>query len=369
MSVCPNIPEINYREFSQKIAGEIMQKRIPVVGGIEVTFRCNVRCRHCYVPEGERNPRREMSTQQIFRILDEITEEGCLWLLLTGGEPLLRKDFLDIYTYAKKKGMLVTVFTNGSLITEKVVRCFQDLPPYLVEITLYGMTDQTYDRVTQTKGSFQKCLRGINLLLEARVPLKLKTVVMNSNKHEVWDMKHFAESLGVAFRFDAVINPGLDGSRGPCEERLPPEEVVQFDLLDPERPKEWARFAQSYRRTPEDPTSLYYCGAGINCFNIDSQGRLALCLLAREPSYDLLSGNFQEGWRDFLYNARMQKVPLGKCSTCDKVSLCGYCPGWAQLEGHNPKEPLEYLCRIAHLREKMILVPTKGGDGNGRSST
>lgn len=365
MSVCSNIPEINYREFSQKIAEEILGERIPIVGGIDLTFHCNFRCRHCYVPKDERSLRKEMTTQQIFRILDEIADEGCLWLLLTGGEPLLRKDFLDIYIYAKKKGMLVTIFTNGSLITEKVVKCFQDLPPYLIEITLYGITEQTYDRVTQTKGNLSQCLRGINLLLEAGIPLKLKTVAMNSNKHELWEIKRFAENRGIAFRFDAVINPGLDGSKGPCQERISPEEVVRLDVLDSERPKEWAKFTQSYQRIPEDPASLYYCGAGINCFNIDAQGRLALCLLAREPSYDLLSGSFREGWRNFLYQARMQKVSLGKCSTCDKVSLCGYCPGWAQIEGRNPKEPLEYLCRIAHLREKVLLASNKGGEENG----
>lgn len=355
MSTCPNIPEINYRAFSEKMVEEIMQKRIPIVGGIEITFRCNFRCRHCYVPEEERSTKKEMSTEQILRIIDEIAKEGCLWLLITGGDPLIRKDFLEIYTHAKKKGMLITVFTNGSLITSEIIECFQELPPYLVEITIYGMTEKTYRKVTQTKGNFQRVLRGVHSLLDTGIPLKLKAMAMKSNKHELWEIKRFAENLGVDFRFDAVINPGLDGSRNPCKERLSPEEVVELDLLDLERVKEWRRFAQSFQGLPEHPDWLYHCGAGINCFNIDSQGRLALCLLAREPNYDLLAGAFREGWRDFLYKARLQKAPPGKCSTCNKISLCGYCPGWAQLEGHNPKEPLDYLCQITRLREKLLV--------------
>lgn len=354
MLTCPNIPEINYAVFSKGMLEEIMGGRIPIVGGIEITFRCNFRCLHCYVPEDERGIQKEMTTQQIYRIMDEIADEGCLWLLLTGGDPLIRGDFLDIYTYAKKKGMLVTVFTNGSLITPEIVRCFKDLPPYLVEITLYGRTEETYNKITQTRGNLQKCLRGIDLLLKAEVPLKLKTMVMKSNKHELWDLKHFAESLGLAFRFDAVINPSLDGSKGPCKERLSPEEVVELDSLDPERIVEWNKFVRSYHQPPEDPYALYSCGAGINCFNIDAQGRLTPCLMVREPAYDLLSGNFKEGWRDFIYEVRSQEVPIGACSSCDKFSFCGYCPGWAQLEGHNPKEPLEYLCKITYLREKEL---------------
>jgi MoaA/NifB/PqqE/SkfB family radical SAM enzyme len=102
---CPHIPKISYRNFSQQIRDKVVVKRIPLSGDIELTFRCNLRCVHCYcnLPLNDQEAiENELTTEEVFNILDQIAEAGCLWLLITGGEPLLRKDFLEIYTYAKK---------------------------------------------------------------------------------------------------------------------------------------------------------------------------------------------------------------------------------------------------------------------------
>jgi MoaA/NifB/PqqE/SkfB family radical SAM enzyme len=103
---CPHIPEISYSEFGERLNKQIVAERIPVSGSFELTFRCNLRCAHCYcnLPLNDQDTiEKELATEEVFNILDQIAEAGCLWLLITGGEPLLRKDFLEIYTYAKKK--------------------------------------------------------------------------------------------------------------------------------------------------------------------------------------------------------------------------------------------------------------------------
>ena len=120
---CPHIPLTPYSDFSQRLHQKVVGNRIPLVGSMEVTERCNLGCAHCYIniPAGDQGAhKRELKKAEIFGILDQIVDQGCLWLLLTGGEPFVRPDFLDIYTYAKKKGLLVTLFTNGTTISTRI---------------------------------------------------------------------------------------------------------------------------------------------------------------------------------------------------------------------------------------------------------
>src|SRR5256885_9904872 len=180
-----------------------------------------------------------LSTDGHRRWVDERAEVGCLWILSPGGEIFARRDFLDIYEHAKRSGLLVTLFTNGILIDERIADRLADLPPFAVEITLYGNTPETYERLTRIPGSYARCMRGIDLLLDRKLPLKLKTVAVSINRHEVFDMKAFADSLGVEFKFDGMINPRIDCSASPLAVRLTPEEIVEMDLRDT------ARVAQS----------------------------------------------------------------------------------------------------------------------------
>lgn len=347
------MPVIPYHKFSKRIHDKAVAERIPLGGVIEPTLRCNLKCAHCYVAYDR--SRKEMTYEEICHILDEITDAGCLWLLITGGEPLLRDDFLDIYSYAKKKGLITTLFTNGTLITEEIADYLKEWPPFKVEITLYGITKETYERVTGIPGSFECCMRGIELLLDRKVPIRLKTTVMTLNKDELWDIKKYAEDLGVEFRFDPILNAKLDGSKGPCQLRISPEEVVKLDLADEKRLKEWKEFCDKFLN-PVKSDKLYTCAGGLTSFHIDCYGELSLCIMSRNPSYNLLKGSFQESWYDFIPKIREQK-PKGeyKCAKCDIFPLCSQCPGWAILENGNPEVPVEYLCQIAHLQAKAFL--------------
>src|SRR5437660_4117646 len=226
------VSAVSYGEFSLGLHQHFGDKRTPVEVSLEVTRRCPLECQHCYnnLPMGDMDARsREMTTEEHFRVLDELVEMGCFWLLYTGGEIFARKDFLEIYTYAKKKGFLITLFTNGTLITEEIADYLAEWPPFAIEITLYGRTRETYEALTAVPGSYDRCLRGIRLLQERGLPLKLKTVATSVNKHEVLAMKHFAEEeLGVEFKTDGQINPSIDCSQSPLAVRLAPEEVVAF---------------------------------------------------------------------------------------------------------------------------------------------
>ncbi|MGD9081799.1 MAG: radical SAM protein, partial [Desulfobacterales bacterium] len=215
-----------YSDWSSAVHGVSISKRIPVSGTIEVTERCNNRCAHCYVnlPVKDQKARsNELTYDEHCRILDEITAAGCLWVCFTGGEIFIRQDFLDIYTYAKRKGLLVTLFTNGTMITPLIADYLLKWRPFLVEITLYGNTKETYEKVTGIPGSYQRCMEGIHLLMVRGLPLRLKTTVVTLNQHEVQDMRRFAEQgLELEFKFDAIINPRCDCSRSPLDVRITP---------------------------------------------------------------------------------------------------------------------------------------------------
>src|SRR5215470_10856401 len=239
---------VSYGEFSLELHKHFADKRAPVEVTLEVTRRCPLECQHCYnnLEMGDMAARsRELSKEEYFKILDELAEMGVIWMLFTGGEIFARKDFLEIYTYAKRKGFLITLFTNGTIINEEIADYLKEWPPFAIEITLYGRTRETYEALTMIPGSYDRCLRGIKLLKERDLPLKLKTVATSINKHEVMAMRRFAEEeLGVEFKMDGQINPRIDCSQSPLAVRLTPEEVVALDMNTTKAVVEYRRLAQ-----------------------------------------------------------------------------------------------------------------------------
>jgi radical SAM protein with 4Fe4S-binding SPASM domain len=347
-----------YREFSRELHRMTMSVRLPLSGAIEMTRRCPLACVHCYnnLPLNDRAAyRRELTFDEHCRILDEITKAGCLWLLYTGGEILARKDFLEIYRYAKTKGLLISLFTNATLITSKIADTLVEWRPFLIEVSLYGRTRETYERITGVPGSHEKCMRGIRLLLQRKLPLRLKSVVLNANRHEIRDMKLFVEEeLGVEFKFDPMINPRIDSSTGPLQARLQPDEVAELELMDEARAEAWRQFCRQYNgpvHAPGNSDELHHCGGGFQSFAIDPEGRLSMCVLSRSESYDLRSGSFRDGWENFLYKARHKKITRRtKCVSCEIKAMCGMCAAAGELEEGDPETPVDFYCHVAHLK-------------------
>jgi radical SAM protein with 4Fe4S-binding SPASM domain len=356
--------EIPYGVFSERLGERAAPLRLPLSGSIEVTHRCPLACAHCYnnLPMADAGARaRELTLDEHRRILDELAEAGCLWLLFTGGEIFARRDFLDIYIHARRLGFLVTLFTNGTLITPQVADRLAEFRPFAIEITLYGATRATYERLTGVAGAYDRCLRGIELLLERRLPLALKTVAVTLNVHELWDMQRFAEERGLEFKFDAMMNPRIDCSHSPLATRLSPEEAVALDLQDDRRMEEWRLFAERFFRPanpPERRHELYHCGGGVNSFAIDPYGGMSICVLSQRDKYDLRRGSVREGWEHFLRAVRARTITRPtKCTDCELKSLCGMCPANGELENGDPEAPVDFLCHVAHLRAYAFGLP------------
>jgi len=358
--------DISYAAFTRGIQELNLGKRALVEVSLEVTRRCPLRCRHCYnnLSLGDAGAREEeLTLDEYRRLLDEIVQAGCLWLVFTGGEPFARRDFLDIYECAKSKGLLITIFTNGTLITPRTADFLAQWPPLAIEVTLYGATRETYERSTQVPGSFDRCMRGIRLLRERNLPLKLKTVPTRINRHEVFEMQRMAEQeFGVSFKFDPFVNPRIDCSQGPLEVRLSTEEAVALDFSDARRRREYARLLErewgQAAGNPE-PGHVYSCGGGMNSCAVDPAGLMSICVLSQRDRYNWRTGSFMEGWNGFLAAARTKKkTRQTKCDTCRIQALCGMCPANGELENGDAESPVEFLCEAGHLRALVLGVET-----------
>lgn len=356
--------QLSYGAFSANVHQHQAGERVPLQVSIEVTRRCPLECLHCYnnLPMGDMDAkRRELSKEEHFRMLDELVEMGCFWILYTGGEIFARKDFLEIYTYAKKKGFLITLFTNGTIINEQIADYLAEWPPFAIEITLYGRTRETYEALTAIPGSYDRCMRGIKLLKERRLPLKLKTVATSINKHEVVAMRQFAEEeLGVDFKMDGQINPRIDCSQSPLAVRLTPEEVVALDMSVPKGASEYRKLVGRELESASNPSldeTLYSCGGGISGFAVNAYGELGICVISQQETFSIREVGVRQVWEGALLGLRMRKrTRLTKCTQCRIQSLCGMCPANGELENGDRESPVEFLCQVAHLRAAAIGV-------------
>lgn len=284
-------------DFHERLADKLEGSRFPLRGQWELTCRCNLKCIMCYTDPFNTPDRirQELSYAEITRILDELREAGCLELCFTGGEPFARHDFLDIYTYAKKQGFLVTIFTNGTLITSKIADHLNAHPPKMIEISFHGLTKQSFDRITQVPGSFERCQSGIELLLERGLPLTLKSLGMAVNRDEILQIKAWVDTLGyVHYKFGADMRARLDGSEDPYDLELSEEETAAIEQADEQMYRERRRQLEAQKNQPPR------CGGGGTRFHIDAYGQLQLCSNNRRQSYDLRHGSFREGFYELL---------------------------------------------------------------------
>ena len=353
---CKITPEENLENY-KSLRQVFLSNRIPGSGSINLTQRCNLNCVHCYLgsPDSElRSQENELHTEQWLTIIDQLTEVGCLNLLLTGGEVLLRPDFEVIYEKAVKNGILVTVYTNGVLINDRILSLFADLPPQMVEISLYGATASTYESVTRVKGSFAKCIAGIKGLFQKSIKFKLKTMILAQNSHELEDIKKLANEFQVDFLMDPAISACLDGNKGPLAHRVDVAKAVKADFADPSMAKRWMEYFETTENEPESEF-LYRCGAGLTHFHINPSGFLLPCMMLTKPAYDLTKGDFKKGWLNEIYSLRKIKAdPQFRCNRCEIEKICSSCPAFFELENGSPEAPSQYLCDLAEKRFEHV---------------
>lgn len=333
--------------------------RVPISATLELTSRCNLRCQHCYLgnqDEQHRKRDQERDTAAVLKSLDEWAEAGCLYLLITGGDPMMRKDFPQVYRHARELGMLVTVFCDGILVNDAIIELFRELPPRKVEISIYGGTAATYETVTRVPGSHAAAWKGIRRLHENGIRIGLKTVLMTLNQHELDLMERQAAELGVPFRYDAAIFPCLpNGSDTPLDLRVDPEVVVQRDMASPERRKQWLDKIEQTAKLPEDDR-LYSCGAGATSFYVDPFGNLSPCLMTTHYRYQQDGRAFREIWETDLSEIRKRrKTTRRTCLSGGLRGACTHCPAFNYLETGDEEQESDYIKKTTFMRYQAAM--------------
>ncbi|CAK8717292.1 hypothetical protein GCAAIG_06720 [Candidatus Electronema halotolerans] len=286
---------------------------------------------------------------------------------------MLRPDFLDIYRHAVRRGLLVTVFCNGSLITDEIVSTFVTYPPRAVEVTLYGASQETFEAVTQAPGSYAACMRGVEKLRQAKVRLRLKTMALTLNRDELPQLWHKAEEMGVQFRHDCSIIPALpngdnggrsnvgDSLQDTLRFRLAPEQAADADLsIAKVREKLQEQIAEAASAEPSN--KLYRCGAGRSSCHITPYGVMQPCLITLRSAIDLqdASQTFQAAWKSINGTFPEQEARDGfPCNNCDDRNVCTGCPSNFALETDDAQQVPDFYCQYAvSRRTELAQIPS-----------
>lgn len=332
-------------------------EELPLHGTFALTHRCNFRCVHCYIQPGARPPERELSTVEWLTLAQEAADAGCFSILLTGGEPLLRADFAEIYLGIRKMGIHVMLFTNASRVDEQVIRALQAAPPRLIEVTVYGASAETYQRVTGQTEGFDHALRGIALLRQAGLPVRLKTVLMQPNRHDFEAIRALGQPDEPPVRYDAMIQARFIGDPDVAALRIPPAEVAQLELAAiPDLPDQWqAQLTRQGAQTAPASASLYTCAAGGISFYVSATGLIQPCVSAVRHGVPYEPGNLLEAFRACGRSIRALRAPATyPCTTCADRIFCGSCPPVAELECGTEDGVCDYACELARERGKRI---------------
>lgn len=332
---------------------------------LEITERCNNACVHCGINRNMNDSgvmEKEIHARDIKRILKEARELGCTDLKITGGEPLVRQDFEEIYLYARKLGLRVSLFTNATLINHEIAGLFRDVPPLeKIEVTLYGMCQASAESVTRNSGAFRAAFHGLGLLQKYEIPFLLKFAYLSQNSDDVDDFRNYCKKSGHAADMSCYVllytkrirRDSSNKNRKIDKLRISPENADAFFL---KYLQEYLDDLPNFLAATAGPQgkTLFGCGAGRMQGTVDAYGGFSPCLLLKNPrfTYDLRKGSLEEALTKCfpIWRSAQAEDPLylERCARCFLKSLCEQCPAISWIESGKLDRPVRYYCQIAH---------------------
>ena len=342
-------------EFFGSLSEASKNRADPVNAMFELTPRCNFLCNMCYVrlPADEvKTYGRELTAAEWISVAEQARNMGVLSIGLTGGEPLLRADFGEIYEALAQMGFLITIQTNCSLMDDAVMALFNRFPPYGIKTTLYGAKDETYEKVCGVKVGLTRVLEGIRRIRQAGIPLTAVATATKDNWREMEEVYALASGLGIRL---AHTNRLLPHTRKPSTGA--PEAMVRFsDLNEGEKDavlKTWEADKGAGLDTPKRrfTSPLQRCKVNRTGFWVLWDGRLSLCAHLLEPTYSLLKMDLKTAW-DQLIPELARLYPEDACAACDMNDACAQCPATIQV-----KEPFAYTEHCEEMtRQRRMLI-------------
>lgn len=356
--------------------------RIPLNGTFELTARCNLQCKMCLIRIDNKRMKklggRERTADEWIHMAQEIQEAGTIGLLLTGGEPMLRPDFINIYKEIAQMGFILTLYTNATLITSEIMEVLNEYPPHRIGVTVYGASPETYERVTGSTDAYYNMIKGVELLRKLPSKLTIRSTLIKDNIEDLDRIAQWASSFGVEFNLSRIVTKPVRGGIANVEEcRLSPEEnVTMLKSRNIEGiVKPFYKFVQEYPQilnakmeqnpfdnneyiisdkekygTKKNKQTLYGCEAGMSSYCITWDGKIVGCqMLGDSWTYPFEEG-FEKAWNDFPTKVKCFSIPI-QCRNCN--TTCSACPATRLAETGCSEGYSEYLCHESRLVEIM----------------
>ena len=325
----------------EEVFYKFRERRIPKEATMELTYRCNLRCVHCFLEEEETTG--ELSSDEIFAIIDQLADAGTMQVCFTGGEALLRNDFFDAVAHARKRHMAVGLISNGTLIDDEVARLIKRYHFSTVMVSLLGATAETHDSITRVAGSFFRTSRAIRSLRDLDVSVQVKTPIMSKNWHEIEGIAGFCDDVGAGMQIGPVLSPTTKGSRRPLQFRMDDAQLAHY-----------LRWEISTGRSQKGFYGM--CNAGFSNVGISARGKVFPCIVLRVEAGDLRKQRFSDIWNSSAVLGETRRIrpdDFRECSRCELLDTCSRCPGQSlEEEGDMLLAPHE-SCRIARMRHEL----------------
>ena len=358
---------------------------IPISGGFELTNRCNLGCRMCFVCQNTRETiDRELTAAQWIELGRQVRDAGLLRVLLTGGEALFRDDFWEIYEGLTRLGLLVTVNTNGVLLTEENVRRFVKMPPVKISVSVYGASPEAYQRITGSAAAFDKVRQGIERVKQTTIPLNLRSVLIRDTVPDIENIAEFILSYVDHIGIVAYVAPCREEfGKDPLSARLNAEELTiandrlrEITRTIADRKKKEGEDGGQLNEEVEEPIvmeedddelipkelnpemeklfkdSAFRCLAARTAFWVNWEGHMTPCALAAEPYTFPVQDGFSAAWKK-LVEATHAIAPCQDCVECEYKKMCSTCPVRLYIETGSYQKKADYLCQLAYQNHKV----------------
>lgn len=362
---------ISWQSFGNRLIQSASVRRVPIAAQLELTSRCNLRCKMCYVCSIKNQNElinKERTAKEWIELARQAKEAGVLYLLLTGGEVFIRKDFREIYEAISEMGFIVQIYSNGTLITPEIAKWLGKRPPAKISITMYGASPETYQRVTGHADAYERAVRGVDLLREEGILTKIRTTVIRDNRQDIDKLYEFAVGRDIEFGTVFTIIGRREGNdTDPSGVRLSAKEVIEFEDY-------FYNYLSSRKRSQGDETAenkiiaqdiedlvektdikgkhnnAFKCSAGHSSFWVTWDGRMTPCGSLPEPSVDVFSLGMEKAWEELKRLA--DEVPqCGACEVCKYKVHCSKCPAKLYVESGGFTKCAQYLRDIAYHKE------------------
>jgi AdoMet-dependent heme synthase len=331
-------------EMNQKA----LQLGIPLSVHLDVTYRCNERCIHCYLDHDDHG---EMTTAEIRSLLDQLADAGVFFLTLSGGEVLMRRDFFDIVEHARRLLFNVKIKTNGVMIREREAQRIRALGIEQVQISVYSHRPEVHDAITKLPGSLKRTIEAIRFLKGCGLKVSIANVLMTANRYDSAGVIALAKELGVRHTLDPTVTPKIDGDTSVLFLRAPGE-ALQDAFHNPELVGDVEEFCAPPPPPGDDIMEGYPCSAGHTSCYVSPYGDVFPCVQFPLPSGNVRKQRFIDIWRGSEELTEVRSIrakDLPTCSMCAHVGTCTRCPGLAYMEG-NMRGPSTADCQKSFAR-------------------